>query len=253
VKSALYEGWVRHRRFEPVRHEFLYRVFLTYLDLAELPHVFDGRLLWSAGRRNAAAFHRKDYLGDPHQPLDEAVRSLVHARTGTRPSGPIRLLTHLRYFGYCFNPVSFYYCFDAEDRRVEAVVAEVTNTPWAERHAYVVQRDRDGRSLLRACVPKQLHVSPFMEMNVGYDWRLTTPGERLAVHMINRADGRAVFDATMVLSRREIGGATLARALVRYPLMTAQVTAAIHWQALRLWWRGAPFHVHPSKRRNEAA
>jgi DUF1365 family protein len=253
VKSALYEGWVRHRRFAPVPHAFRYRVFLTYLDLAELPQAFAGRRLWSVDRANVAAFRREDYLGDPRLPLDRAVRDLVEARTGARPAGAIRLLTHLRYFGYCFNPVSFYYCFDTADRDVDAVVAEVTNTPWSERHAYVVPRERSRPGLVRAQMPKQLHVSPFMEMEIGYDWRLTTPRERLAVHMINRADGRVVFDATMVLARREITGAALARVLVRYPLMTAQVTAAIHWQALRLWWRGAPVHVHPDKGRNEAA
>jgi DUF1365 family protein len=130
MHSAIYHGWLRHRRHAPSRHAFRYRLFLMYLDLAELDTVFRGRWLWSARRMALARFDRTDHLGDPDVPLDRAVRDLVESRGGRRPAGPIRLLTHLRYFGHCFNPVSFYYCFDAGDTRVETVVAEVNNTPW---------------------------------------------------------------------------------------------------------------------------
>ena len=112
MNSALYFGTVRHRRRSPVVHEFSYRVFQVYLDLDELDHVFQGRLLWSTKGANVAWFRRTDHVGDPRMPLRDAVSELVERRTGRRPRGPIRLLTHLRYFGYCMNPVSFYYCFD---------------------------------------------------------------------------------------------------------------------------------------------
>jgi DUF1365 family protein len=194
-------------------------------------------------RRPALAwFRRGDYLGDPAVPLDRAVRDLVAAETGIRPAGPIRLLTHLRMFGHCFNPVSFYYCYDAAGAKVEAVVAEITNTPWNERHAYVLPA-RDGE--LRFRFGKAFHVSPFLPMALQYDWRFSEPGARLSVHMRNLDGGAKVFDATLDLERREIGAASLAGALARFPLMTLQVVAAIYWQALRLWTRRTPFHAHP--------
>jgi len=155
--SCVYEGVVRHRRHEPVRHELAYRVALLYLDLGELPRLLDGHPLWSARRPALAWIRRADHLGDPREPLDEAVRDLVAERTGRRPDGPVRLLTHARYLGHCFNPVSFYYCFDAGGRALRAVVAEVTNTPWGERHAYVVSGD--GR-VLKGEHAKAMRVSP---------------------------------------------------------------------------------------------
>jgi DUF1365 family protein len=117
LKSCLYEGWVRHRRLAPVHNSFRYSLYMVYLDLGELDRVFRGRWLWSAHRFAPAWFRRKDHLGDPSRPLAEEVRSLVEQKTGKRPGGPIRLLTHLRYFGYCMNPVSFYYCFDPSEER----------------------------------------------------------------------------------------------------------------------------------------
>ena len=242
MHSALYIGSLRHRRFAPRPHAFRYRLFMAWLDLAELDEVFRGRWFWSARQPALAWFRRGDYLGDPAVPLDRAVRELVAARTGFRPAGPVRLLTHLRMFGHCFNPVSFYYCYDAAGAKVEAIVAEITNTPWNERHAYVLPAHGDE---LRFRFGKAFHVSPFLPMPLQYDWRFSEPGGRLAVHMRNLNGGAKVFDATLDLERREIGAASLAGALARFPLMTLQVVAAIYWQALRLWARRTPFHAHP--------
>jgi DUF1365 family protein len=244
MESALYEGVLRHRRFAPVRHDFEYRVTLAWLDLSELDEVFRGRWLWSTARPAAAWLRRADYLGDAAVPLDQAVRDRVERELGMRPAGPIRLLTQLRTFGHGFNPVSFYYCYDAGGRVVEALVAEITNTPWGERHAYVMRRPGAGKMRFR--FEKSFHVSPFMPMDQRYDWRFSEPGPRLAVHMANLSAQARVFDATLRLRRREISTMSLAATLARYPFASLRVLAAIYWQAARLWIKGVPFHSHPA-------
>jgi uncharacterized protein len=183
--SAVYQGVLRHRRHAPRPHAFRYSLFMLYLDLGELDQVFAGRWLWSVDRRNLAEFRRSDYLGDPSLPLDEAVRRRVADAIGRRPQGPIRLLTHLRYLGFCFNPVSFYYCFDADGETLDVVVAEITNTPWRERHSYVLCVDRSERRA-GSCgwrFDKAFHVSPFLPLARRYHWRLQPPAAALRVHM----------------------------------------------------------------------
>jgi len=224
---------------------------MVYLDLAELPEVFRGRWLWSIERPNLVSFRRRDYLGDPAIPLDRAVRDLVEERSGRRPLGPVRLLTQLRNLGIGFNPVSFYYCFDERDETVEALVAEVTSTPWGERHCYVLRKRDDGRGFTHLESPKELHVSPFMGMAQTYRWKVGDPGDRLSLSIANREGDRTVFDAALLLRRRPLGGRALAGALLRHPAMTAQTIASIYWQALRLWIKGAPFHPHPGTARTE--
>ena len=251
LQSGIYEGKVRHRRFSPVLNSFQYRLFMMYLDLEELPTLFKDHWLWSSDGVNFAYFRRRDHLGDPHLPLDRAVRDLVETRLGSRPEGPVRLLTHLRYFGICFNPVSFYFCYDRDGQSVETIVAEVHNTPWLEEHCYVFGEDQNEhpmRGWKRYQFPKAFHVSPFMEMEIWYDWRFREPGESLSVHIINMAHGRKRFDATLSLTRREITGSSLAHVLLAYPFMTMKVIGMIYWQALRLWTKGATFYVHPAKR-----
>jgi uncharacterized protein len=254
LKSALYTGWIQHRRFGPARNAFRYPLFMSYLDLAELPEVFARRWFWSVRRPALAWFRREDFLGPTQIPLDTAVRNLVQERTGSRPRGPIRLLTHLRFFGYSFNPASFYYVFDADDTRVETIVTEITNTPWKERHAYVLPvatATRRSPRALRFSFAKQFHVSPFMPMDQRYDWCFGIPGDGLHVHMENFSrDGRGehpLFDATLNLRRQEISSWALARALLRFPLSSARVTALIYWQALKLLLKRTPVHSHPDK------
>lgn len=242
MNSCLYSGSLRHRRFSPRPHQFRYRLFMAFLDLNELDEVFRDRWLWSTRGPALAWLRRADYLGNSDVALDEAVRRLVKLETGVRPEGPIRLLTHLRLFGHCFNPVSFYYCYDPSGTTIENMVVEITNTPWKERHTYVLPaRDRG----LHFCFGKAFHVSPFMPMALQYDWRFNTPAESLSVHMENHDERGKIFDATLCLERHEIDTASLAGALLRFPFMTVQVVTAIYWQAFRLWVRRTPFYVHP--------
>ena len=248
MKSAIYEGLVKHRRFAPREHSFAYRVSMMYLDLSELDSVLAGRWLWSTRRPALARFRREDHLGEASVPLDRAVRELIEDRTGSLPTGPIRLLTQPSFFGYCFNPVSFYYCFDDADEHVETIVAEVNNTPWGERYCYVLAEaaNRGGADRKRFHPIKEFHVSPFMPMDVSYDWRFSAPGERLSVHMRNLQDDELLFDATLALERIEITGPALASTLLRFPAMPLKVVSGIYWEALRLWLKRVPVYDHPA-------
>lgn len=249
MRSRIYEGRVRHRREHPRPHAFDYRLYMMYLDLSELDAVFGGRVLWSHETPNLAWFRRADHFGDPGQDLSDSVRSLVAAQLGLSLQGPICLLTHLRYFGYCMNPVSFYYCWKAGGEALDAVVAEVHNTPWGETHCYALNAGRSNRHEFH----KAFHVSPFMDMDQQYRWRLPAPGRTLAVCMQNYQDNRRLFSAALSLRERPIDGVNLARVLARYPFMTGKVIGAIYWQALKLWLKGAPFHEHPGSYRPRRA
>jgi len=243
MRSALYEGTIRHRRFAVRERVFRHRLALVYADLDELPRLFGGRLI--ARRPGFVRFRRADYLGDPAVPLAADVRALVARRTGSDPGGPVRLLTQPRTLGHCFNPVSFYYCFRPGGEHLAAVVAEVTNTPWGERHAYVLPSGGDG-PVLDGEADKALHVSPFMAMNQRYTWRATRPGATLSVHIASTEHGAPAFDATLSLRRTPLTRRSLARVCLRYPAATLRVLALIYGHAAVLWLRRVPVHAHPA-------
>jgi DUF1365 family protein len=231
--AAIYEGTISHRRRAVRDSAFQHRIALAYVDLDALPAGLTRR------RPGLVRFRRSDYLGDPAIPLADAVRDLVRARTGHRPYGPVRLLTHLRVLGRCFNPVSFYYCFDAHEQ-LRAVVAEVTNTPWGERHAYVLEGGADA-----ARTPKELHVSPFFGMAQEYAWSAGRPGTTLAVHIANDEHGETVFDAHLALRRRPFTRATR----TRHALSALRVGVLIYAHAVALKLKGVPVHRHPAQAR----
>lgn len=245
MNSRIYKGWVEHRRAAPRRHRFRYRMFMLYVDLAELPRLFDRTPFWSAHRPALAWFKRADYLGPEQLPLDEAVRALVEEKTGKRPEGPIRLLTHLRYFGCCMNPVSFYYCFNLAGV-LETIVAEITNTPWGERHQYVLRVEAGAARLKRFEFGKQFHVSPFLPLDMRYLWRFSEPGKGLFVNMQNCRGGERVFEATLALRASPLNRGSLLWVLATFPFMTFKILAGIYYQALRLYLKRTPVFAHPT-------
>ncbi len=249
MESCLYTGQVGHQRLTPVGNAFRYSLFFLYLDLTELETVFSKRWLWSVERPNWASFRRSDHFRPGSLPLDSAVRDEVERQLGRRPLGPVRLLTHLRYLGYYFNPISIYYCFAEDGQILEAFLVEIHNTPWGAEYLRAfdaLAEERDGNwHLFR--LDKEFHVSPFMPMDIAYDWRFTTPGENLAVCMTNVREGAEIFNASLILQQQSLTDGNLARTLLRWPFMTAKVIAAIYWQALRLKCKGVPFYAHPGQ------
>ena len=245
MKSALYEGVITHRRHATpatghVAHEFRYATLTPLIFLDELDEVAAMHPRWSRSRPNLAWFRRRDYFGDPSTPLDDAVRDLVATRLGRRPTGDVALLGHVRVWGWLFNPLCVYYCFDESGDRVEALVLEVRNTPWGERHHYVLEGGSHHHRFAKA-----LHVSPFLGMDHEYVLTWSVPRAHLALHLGNRRGDERIFDATLHLARREISAESLGAFVWRRPAATLAVSAGIYRHALALWRKKAPFHPHP--------
>lgn len=258
MNSRLYSGTLGHYRHLPVNNGFRYRVFMLYLDLDELSSVFHGHWLWSTSRANFAWFRRADYMGCAEQSLSQSVRDLVAEKTGSRPAGPIRLLTNLRYLFYKSNPVSFYYCFEQDGETLHSVVAEVTNTPWGQRYCYVLAEKHNGQQRKSSGevvtehhfyqTAKRFTVSPFMPLDMDYQFEFSLPGEQLLVKMENHRQGEKVFDVELLLESQAINSSNLAKHLLKIPLMTAKVTAAIYWQAAKIWFKGVAFLGHAGEK-----
>ena len=256
--SAIYSGKIRHRRFTPKQHSFEYDVFMMYLDTNEIDTIFSLSPWWSLTYFAPVQFKRSDFHLDAehifaknYPSVDESVRNTIEASTGHRPQGPIRMLVNLRYWGFNMNPLSTYYCFDNTGEKVIAILAEVTNTPWNERHAYVLTGN-DFSNKQHIQFQKKFHVSPFNPMNMDYHWTSTTPDKTLALHLENWQDHRKVMDATLTLKREPINSTSMNKILIRFPWMTVKIISAIYWQALKLWWKGSPIFDH-SEPKEEAA
>jgi DUF1365 family protein len=249
ISNHIYKGNIRHRRYTPFSRKFQYSTFMTYFDINMIETLFNKSIFWNTNKRAVISFYREDYHGDKNISLDKAVRNTVLKKTGKSISGPIRILTHLRYFGYCFNPVSFYYCYDKEDSNVELIMAEVTNTPWNERHCYFITNKKHKN--FKQNLKKKLHVSPFWDMDHDYQWYFSVPRESLNVNMINYKDSKKVFDATLTLTKKsELNVNNLLLHSLRFPFITLIVFLRIHFQAMKLWIKGATFFDHPKYEEN---
>lgn len=251
MESAIYTGRVRHRRHSPETHRFSYRVFMAWLDLDEIPAIFNQSRLWSSTGPAPIRFRREDFFGETEKPLKQAVTDWVFEQTGTQLKGPVRLLANLRCAGFIINPIVCYYCYSENAERLEYVIAEVTNTPWGERRRYLMPCNgldtQHGRTASGE-FSKSLHVSPFQPMELLYKWRLDRPASRLNLHFDIFHSEKKVFDATLMFEREPLNSQSMRAILWRFPFMTVKVFAAIYWQAIRLWLKGMPFYSNPNSR-----
>jgi DUF1365 family protein len=248
LNSGVYEGQVRHRRSHPKPHSFTYNVFMMYLDLDEIDEVLNSSYLWSKKSWHLAQYRRSDFYGCKNKPLKESIIKKVSDELGFSPNGSICMLTNLRYYGYTINPLTVYYCFNS-NHKLQALVLEVTNTPWGEKQQYVIACDTES-SLCKSEFNKSMHVSPFHPMNMTYDWQSNTPNQFIHIYMKNKIDGLCVFDAELSLKRQEITQGFLSKIILKYPFMTAKVCFSIYWQALRLWLKKNPIYKNPNNRRS---
>ncbi len=249
MNSRLFTGWVRHRRYAPKAHSFNYPTFMTWLDLAELSEVFVKSRFWSLERFNLVGFRRSDYLGAAEVELSEAVKAKIKHETGEVFNGRICLLTHLRYLGYCFNPVSFYFCYPEQSEQPRFILAEINNTPWDERFCYVLDthQSQNAKDKWTFEFDKNFHVSPFMPMQLGYRWLFSLHNEQLTIHMQLFDDQDCCFDATLQMQAQALNDQAMRTIPLSYPLLTFKVVWLIYWQALLLWLKGIPVFDHPNK------
>jgi DUF1365 family protein len=249
MTSAIYTGTLRHRRFKPVSHEFTYPLFMVFLDIDRLPELMRVSGFTGYNQWNWASFEERDHFGDPALPLRQRLANDA-ARAGVEfPDGPVFLLTHLRYLGYNFNPISFFYCYDSAGE-LRTVLAEVNSTFGETTNYWLSETNRlPSLNSRRYRCAKAMHVSPFMPMKLDYDFTLTPPAEHLVAHMNTLDSGDVNFDATLTLDRQPWSAAALHRTLLHHPWMTAKVISAIHWQALKLFLHKAPVFTHPARRK----
>ena len=253
MESCLYLGTVRHRRFEPVRHEFTYPLFMAFLDIDRIPELMKASRLTSYQRFNWATFRESDHFGNPAIPLRERLKVDAAGQGIELPDGPIFLLTHLRYLGYNFNPISIYYCY-TRNGRLDTMMAEVNST-FGESHNYWLSAGNQV-SALNSHIhrsSKAIHVSPFMPMELDYRFVLSTPGDQLVAHMDTLEGEHSGFDATLTMNREPWNARSIRQALLRFPWVTAKVITAIHWEALKLYCKKAPVFTHPNHRLEKKA
>lgn len=242
LQPSIFSGQVSHSRLQPNQHSFSYPLSMILLDIDRLSETFEQSKWWSLERFNLISFYRRDYLGRHRGDLKTAVKERIFKHDGERFDGKVFLLTHPRYLGFVFNPVSFYFCYD-HDGQLAYLLADINNTPWNERHCYVMKADTTAS--VHQQFDKQFHISPFMPMDIRYDWSFELDDGSLKVQMDLYRNQAKHFHAAMMLQAEPLTAASMSRLPWQYPLQTWRVLSRIYWQAFRLWLKKTPFYGHP--------
>ena len=241
--SALYHGEVMHLRLRPREHRLDYRLYSLLLDLDELPELNRRLKLFSLDRWNLFAFYAKDRGDGSGRDLRSQIETTMRDAGLEPDGGPIRLFTMPRVLGWSFNPLSIFFCH-RQDGSLGAILWQVDNT-FGERHSYLIPVEPGQGDAIRQSCDKAFYVSPFMPMNLRYDFSVTSPGERMLVVIgVSDAEGR-LLTARHAAMRQELTDANLLRAFFTLPLLTLRVVGGIHWEALKLWWKGVKLVRRP--------
>ena len=254
----LFKGTVTHTRTSPIAHQFQYSFFQIWLDV-ERPELIDNiSPFWSSKKHNLVRFNRHHYLpnnDNKTQSLHQSICKKIQQQTNKHFQGKAYLLANLSYWGYCYNPVSFYFCYNPNGK-LEFILSEIHNTPWGERFTYVhdisssvnktsSQRENKANDKLQFKFDKQFHVSPFMPMDLQYDWQFQTAKNKILISMNLHQKEQSIFNATLNLQGEELSSYQANKLPFNYPFMCFKVLFSIYWNALRLWFKGVTFFDHP--------
>ena len=241
---SIFKGTISHSRKKDAPHSFTYSTTMLFLDLDDIKNAFNQNIFWSYEKFNLASFHRKDFFGDSKKSLKSEIIKLLAKKLKVEIKGKIFLLTTLRYFGYCFNPVSFYYCYN-KNKELVAIVSHITNTPWEERHAYVhdCRKIKNGTKVFE--FKKDFHVSPFLPMDLKYNWKFVEPRDFLFISMECFKNQEKYFNATLKMTKKAWSPYALNRLLFLSFPMGIKSIISIYWNALILYLKKVRFYPHP--------
>lgn len=253
LPDGIYKGEVVHKRFHPKKHAFNYPLAMILVDVDTIESSFKQSRWWSLERFNLISFYRKDYIQSEritnsdisNRSISEVVSEKIFDDCGEQFKGSVKILTNPRFFGYVFNPVSFYLCYD-ENNQIKYILSQINNTPWNERYTYVHRVPSHSGSKMVFEFDKEFHVSPFMPMNLNYTWKFILDNNQVDIHMALFDSGVKQFVASMRAKYSPFTAINMFKLPVEFPMQTLRIVWRIYWHALRLWMKKIPFYEHPN-------
>lgn len=245
LPDGIYKGDVMHQRYHPKKHGFNYPLAMILINVDHIEKTFNTSRWWSVERFNLIGFYRKDYIQASQKEtcIKQAVCETILNNCNESFTGTVKILTNPRFFGYVFNPVTFYLCYD-ENHALKYILSQINNTPWNERHTYVHRVTCDDSAKKVFDFDKQFHVSPFMPMNLAYTWQFMFENKKIDIHMGLFDSGVKQFIATMRAKHSPFTSRNMLKLPIEFPFQTLRIVFRIYWHALRLWIKKVPFYEH---------